>query len=298
VSGRPLILALPGHEILGERLADALPGERGNVLVRAFPDGESYVRLETPVVGRDVVLAVSLSPPDAQAMPLMFVARGARELGARRVLLAAPYLSYLRQDTRFQPGEVVTSAGFAEFLSALVDGIATIDPHLHRYHALAEIYRVPTRIGHAARPVAAWIADHVTRPLIVGPDRESEQWVSAVARAAAAPHVVLTKIRRGDQDVAIEVPPLDAWRDRTPVLVDDIVSTARTLIAAVRQLRAAGCPPPVCIGVHAIFAGDAHQALLRAGAAEVVTANTIRHPSNGIDLVPELAAGIVALLAE
>lgn len=292
----PLVLALPGQQSLGAALTAALPGESGAITVHTFPDGETYVRFDTSCSGRDVVLACSLSPPDRLAMPLMFAARGAREIGARRVMLAAPYLGYLRQDTRFQPGEVVTSAIFAEFLSHCVDGLATIDPHLHRYRTLSQIYSVPTRVGHAAGVVAAWIAGNVERPLIVGPDAESEQWVRDVADRAASPYVVLQKTRHGDRDVDVEVPPMDAWQDRTPVLVDDIVSTAGTMIAAAGRLIRAGFPAPVCVGVHAVFAGGAYEALRRAGVADVVTANTIRHPSNRIDLVPALAAELSDLL--
>ncbi len=300
---RPLILALPGQQALAEALTERVPGEAGVLAARSFPDGESYVRLDTSCDGRDVVLAASLSPPDPLVMPLLFTARGARELGARRVLLAAPYLSYLRQDARFHPGEVVTSAIFADFLSRCVDGLVTVDPHLHRYPSLSQIYRIPTRVVHAAEALAGWIARNVADPLLVGPDAESEQWVRDVATRASAtttsvPYVVLEKTRRGDKDVAIRVPPLDRWRNRTPVLVDDIVSTAGTMMTAIGLLRQAGLAPPICVAVHAVFAGDSYEALRRAGAARVVTANSIRHSSNDIDVMPLLAKEVAVLLQE
>jgi phosphoribosylpyrophosphate synthetase len=74
-----------------------------------------------------------------------------------------------------------------------VDGLVTIDPHLHRYASLDEIYRVPSRLLHAAPMLADWIRDHVDRPLLVGPDEESAQWVADVAGRAGAPHAVLRK---------------------------------------------------------------------------------------------------------
>ena len=76
---------------------------------------------------------------------------------------------------------------------------------------------------------------------------------------------------------------------RTPVLVDDIISTARTMIETGGHFHCAGLAPPVCIGVHAVFAADACEAL-RAGAARVVTCNTILHTSNAIDVEDLLAS--------
>jgi ribose-phosphate pyrophosphokinase len=155
---------------------------------------------------------------------------------------------------------------------------------------------MPSRVIHAAPALARWIAAHVSAPLIVGPDSESEQWVQEVAEHAGAPFTVMSKVRRGDRDVTIEAPALSRWQGRTPVLVDDIVSTARTMTAAVAQLRRAGYPHPVCVGVHAIFSGDAYQTLQAAGPAGIVTGNSVPHPSNGIDLVPDLLTPVRELL--
>jgi ribose-phosphate pyrophosphokinase len=202
-----------------------------------FPDGESLVRLDADVTGRTVVLACSLARPDEKTLPLLFAADAARDLGATKVLLAAPYLAYLRQDRRFHAGEAVTSRSYAALLSTAFDGLVTADPHLHRYHALDEIYRIPTRVVHTAPLIARWVAAQVERPLLIGPDSESEQWVSEVAAGAGAPWIVLQKIRRGDRDVEVSLPDVSAWHDRQPVLVDDIVSSARTMIQAVASVR-------------------------------------------------------------
>ena len=93
----------------------------------------------------------------------------------------------------------------------------------------------------------------------------------------------------------VSIPDIGRWRTCTPVLVDDIISTARTQIAAVRHLKTAGLSPPVCIGIHAVFAGDAYEALGAAGAGRIVTCNSIPHPSNGIDLGPLVAEAVRSL---
>ncbi len=291
-----LVFSLPGHEALGKGIATALDVPEGALTVREFPDGETYVRGETPCDGRDVVLAANLFQPNAAMLPLMFCAQAMRVVGARRIILVSPYLPYMRQDARFQPGEVITSRIFAKLLSQTVDGLVTVDPHLHRYTALSEIYSIPSRTEHAAPAIAEWIRSHVDRPLIIGPDSESEQWVEQVSNLAHAPHIVLSKKRRGDRDVVVEVPSLDAWRGCTPVLVDDIISTARTMIETIGHLTRAGYSAPICVGVHGVFAGDAYEELQRAGAAKVVTCNTVPHSSNAIDLTPALTQGICHLL--
>ena len=166
-------------------------------------------------------------------------------------------------------------------------------PHLHRHATLAESgYTIPTRVVHAAPAVADWIREHVERPVLVGPDSESEQWVSSVAELASAPHIVLEKVRRGDKDVEVSVPEVDRYRDHTPVLVDDIISTARTMVETLRHLARAGMPPTVCVGIHAVFASDGLQALEGAGPAQIVTCDTIEHSTNEIGLAPALAAAV------
>ncbi len=293
---KPLLFALPGNERLGALLAPSIDAETGKAVLRRFPDGEAYWRYETPVSGRAVALLCTLDRPDTKALPLLFAAAAARELKAKSVGLVAPYLAYMRQDHRFQPGEAITSGTFAKIVSGEIDWLVTVDPHLHRRYSLDEIYSVPTRTLHAAPLIAQWIRDNVQDPLLIGPDRESEQWVAAVARGADAPHIVLRKIRRGDRQVEVSVPDLAPWKARTPVILDDIISTGQTMIATIKHLARAQMPPSVCVAVHGIFAGDALEELMRAGAARVVTTNTISHSSNGIDISGLLAAGVRALI--
>ncbi|RZI40079.1 ribose-phosphate pyrophosphokinase [Herbaspirillum sp. HC18] len=288
----PMLIAMPGNEDLADRLAHLLGWEIGRLALRRFPDGESYLRFDTAIAGRDLVFACTLDRPDDKAMALYFACRTARELGAHRIGLVAPYLAYMRQDARFNEGEVITSVHFAEFISGFVDWLVTVDPHLHRHHDLSEIYTVPTQVVHAAPDVARWIAEHVQRPVIIGPDEESEQWVAEVARGAQCPYTVLRKTRRGDRDVEVRFPDAAQWYRHTPVLVDDIASTARTMVAAVSQLHAAGAAPPVCIVVHPLFVGDAFAELKAAGVSEIYSCNTVAHASNSIDLCRTIAAAL------
>ncbi len=286
----PIVFAMQGNEHMAARICELRGWELGSWEMRRFPDGESFVRYLSEIKGRDVAIVCSLDRPDEKAIALYLAANVARELGARQVGLVIPYLAYMRQDIRFHPGEGITAKYFARLLSGACDWLVTVDPHLHRIHSLDEVYQVPTRIVHAAPHLAEWIGVQVAHPLLVGPDAESEQWVSEVAGVIGCPFTVLQKTRYGDSEVTVTVPGIDRWRDRTPVLVDDIASTARTMMAAVARLREAGMVAPVCVAVHALFSGTAYADLLASGITEVVSTNTVTHPSNRINLAAPIAA--------
>ena len=293
----PILFPMPGNEAFALHLDRAISCEVGQMEMRRFPDGESYIRLLSPVRGRDVIFVCTLDRPDEKMMSLYLAASIARELGARRVGVVAPYLAYMRQDARFQEGEGVTSVHFARFVSDFCDWLVTVDPHLHRHHKLNEIYSIPTKVVRAAPVIGDWIASNVEQPVIVGPDAESEQWAAKVAKAVGCRYTVLDKTRTGDRSVSVSKPDTSDWAGGTPVLVDDITSTAQTMIAAVVRLKEAGLPPPVCVTVHPIFAGNAYQDLQAAGVDRIVSCNTIAHASNKIDISDEVAVAAVELMA-
>jgi len=292
---KPIVFAMPGNEAMADQICRARGWEAGRWETRRFPDGESYVRFLCDVQGREVAIVCSLADPDARAIALYLAACVARELGAQRVGLVVPYLAYMRQDIAFHPGEGITAVHFARLLSSACDWLVTVDPHLHRIHRLDQVYSVPTCVVRASPRIAAWIAANVPLPLLVGPDAESEQWVAEVAAEVKCPFTLLQKTRNGDRDVQVSVPVIDAWRERTPVLVDDIASTAMTMIAAVARLHEAGLNDPWCIAVHPLFAGDALAALRAAGVAGIVSSNTIAHESNRIDMSEPIADAMAAL---
>jgi ribose-phosphate pyrophosphokinase len=285
-----VVIALPGSDGQAAQLAQRLGITLVVPEVRRFPDGELYVRIEQDLAGQDAILSGSLYPDPAERfMTVAFLAATARERGARKVGLVAPYLAFMRQDSVFKAGEGVTSKYFAELVSRTVDWLVTVDPHLHRHNSLDGLYSIPTAIARAAPMIATWIKAEVPHPFLIGPDAESVQWVSAVAEGCGAPFVILEKTRRGDRDVSVSAPPSGGWNGHTPIVIDDIVSTGKTMIAATRQLRAAGSAAPMCVAIHAVFADSLLEELTSAGAAGLVTCDTIAHASNRICVVEPLA---------
>jgi ribose-phosphate pyrophosphokinase len=289
----PVLIAVPGSEDHARRLGARLGLPVLVPEIRQFPDGELYVRIDGEL-GDDAVIVGNASSDNF--LRVAFLAGTARDLGARRVGLVAPYLAYMRQDSRFKPGEGVTASYFGRLLSSTVDWLVTVDPHLHRFDSLAGVYTIPTTIARAAPAIATWITASVEHPVLVGPDAESVQWVKAVAEHCGAPFLILEKTRRGDRDVSITSPD-GAWNGHTPVVIDDIVSTGQTMIEATRQLRAAGSAAPMCVGIHAVFADALHEALIGAGARGIVTCNTIPHATNQICIADPLADAVRQRLA-
>ncbi len=293
----PLLFSLDDAHPLRSPLCRGLNAEAGQLERRRFPDGESYLRIHNEVAGRPVLVLADLSHPDDKFLPLSFLCDTLRELGASQVGLLAPYLCYMRQDCRFHAGEAVTSRTFARLLSSQIDWLVTVDPHLHRYHSLDEIYRVPSTVLQAAPLLAGWLGERQEPLLLVGPDAESEQWVAQIAAQSGHDYVVGSKVRSGDRQVAVQLPDLSAWRQHTAVIIDDVLSSGQTVLRCLQALRAQGLQQVDCAVIHGLFADDIAQQLADKGLRRLITTNAIAHPSNAIDLSPLLLTPIRERLA-
>lgn len=292
-----LIYACPGNETMADALASHLKARRGIAVWHRFPDGETLVRIDTPPEGEQACLVCTLNDPDPKIPPLLFAAETLRNMGASRVGLVAPYLSYMRQDAQFHPGEALSSRYFSKLLSRYFDWLATIDPHLHRTAALSEVFAQSNCTAHAGKALGDWIRTHVNAPFLIGPDAESGQWVSAVAESVGASWCTLKKERRGDRDVRVSLPDGAMPKGRNPVLIDDILSSGQTMAVAASRLKALGLPSPICVAIHGIFAAGARDALRAAGVGRIAVTNTIPQPEAVIDVAPLLAEGMSWLAA-
>jgi ribose-phosphate pyrophosphokinase len=128
--------------------------------------------------------------------------------------------------------------------------------------------------------------------VLIGPDIESEQWVSEAVTLAVL--TACSERASGDRNVKITIQDLHELRDHTPVLIDDIVSSGRTMIEAARQLRGEGLAAPVCIAVHALFSQETEKAL-REVSRQLVTTTTVPHSTNGIDISAAIAKAYLTL---
>jgi ribose-phosphate pyrophosphokinase len=288
------LLAFDDEAAMARRLADVLGWPVALVERHRFPDGETRLRLpaQLPPV---VALLRGLQQPNEKLTELMLAAAGARELGARRLLLASPYLAYMRQDIEFSPGEVVSQRHVGRALAAWFDAVVTVDPHLHRVATMDEV--VPGRRGvalSAAPLLGAWLARQVPGAVLIGPDEEAAQWVSVAAAAHGLAHAVCRKQRHGDRDVDVAVPDIDV-AGRAVVLLDDVASTGRTLVQAARGVLARGAASVDVAVAHGLFVGDAVAQIRAAGVRHVWSTDCVPHESNVVSVVPLLAAALSGL---
>ncbi len=294
-----LLLHFEDERDAAQRLAQACGMVAACVESHRFPDEELRLRLPVDAGGQlpaQLVIYRSLDRPNDKLIELMLVARQARELGAGNIILVAPYLAYMRQDTAFHPGEVVSQKVVGRFLAGLFDAVITVDPHLHRIRTLNEAIALPHAISLSGAPMLAQlIARHHDKPLLIGPDAESAQWIEAAAQTHAFDYGVCTKERRGDKQVEITLPAVPV-QGRAVVLLDDVASSGRTLAVAARLLLDAGAASVDVAVTHALFAGDALAVIQSAGVRHVWSTDCIAHESNAIEMAPALALALKPLL--
>lgn len=293
------VLAFDDEHEAAAALARALAVPLRLIGRHRFPDGELRLTLPTPLAG-DVVLYRSLHQPNEKLLELMLAAPTARAQGAQRLWLVAPYLAYMRQDIEFTPGEAISQRHIGALLARMVNGLVTVDPHLHRIASLDEVMPGCRSVALSAAPtIGAFVAAQRRRPLLLGPDGESAQWVQAAARAVVPPldHAVCQKVRHGDHAVRVTLPPGLDLRGRDVVLIDDMASTGRTLVAAAQLALAAGAVRVDVAVTHALFMGDALAQLKAAGIGAVWSTGCVPHTSNAIDVTPLLAEALQPLVA-
>lgn len=293
---KPILIPMEDDLPLFRPLCAALDTEAGELQRRRFPDGESYLRVCSPVSGKQCVVLADLSNPDPNLPALLFLADTLRELGAETVGLVAPYLCYMRQDRRFHPGEAVTAPSFARLISRYFDWLVCADPHLHRIHRLDEVYTIPAIAVSAAPVLANWVARRNEPCLLVGPDAESRQWVSTVAEHTGSPITVGEKRRLGDRTVEITFAGLASFTGYTAVLLDDVISSGHTILESVKRLRAADFAQIDCLTVHGLYAEGAQEKLREAGIRHLLASNSIPGTGNSLDLSPVLVPAITKQL--
>lgn len=286
-----LLLGFADYQPQGEALARELGLPFALVELHRFPDGESKVTLPAELP-EQLIFCRSLDHPNDKLVELLLAAQTARQQGVKHLTLVAPYLCYMRQDIAFHPGEVVSQQIIGQFLATLFERVVTVDPHLHRIARLSQALPGIEAISlQSSALMAEFLATHTVQPLLVGPDGESEQWVRAIAEPAGLDYAIASKERLGDREVITRLPPRDYHRHEV-ILVDDMISTGRTLINVTRQLKREGAGTIHCLVTHALFADEVTQALHTAGIDHIWSCDSIRHPSNALALAPLLATAL------
>ncbi len=286
-----LVLFFDDEAAAARRFADTAGFASAVVDRHRFPDGELKLRLPASLPAK-VIVYRSLVHPNEKLIELLFVAQTARQLGASELMLIAPYLAYMRQDIAFHEGEVVSQKIIGRFLAQVFDGLATIDPHLHRVATLEEASPVKRAITLSGAPLLGdYIAQQIPDAFLLGPDSESAQWIASAAKKHGFDHAACEKIRRGDKDVQVQLPAVDL-KDRRVVILDDVASSGRTLAKATRAAIEAGASSVDVAVTHALFADDALQVIREAGVRHIWSTDCIAHESNVVTIASVLAEAL------
>ncbi|WDE14591.1 ribose-phosphate diphosphokinase [Thalassomonas haliotis] len=276
-------------------LAAELDFPCAKVAVHHFPDGESKITLPAELP-ETVVICRSLHRPNEKLLELVLTAETARAMGVKRLLLAAPYLCYMRQDIAFHPGEAVSQKIIGQLLAQYFNDVITVDPHLHRIDTLKQAVPANHAVSlKATEPMAQYLRKNFVNPVIVGPDEESRQWVSAVAGVYDWEFYIAEKQRFDDHEVEVNLQQLTP-DGRDLVIIDDIASTGGTLVQTARQLRMFNPASLSVIVTHAFFIGNAMSELKKAGVHNIWSSDAIPHQSNVFSVIAVVAKAVKALL--
>ncbi|SUS03335.1 Phosphoribosylpyrophosphate synthetase [uncultured Defluviicoccus sp.] len=285
--------AFPDEVTQAQRLADALDVALGLVETHVFPDGEILPRV--PAADSTTVIYRSLNEPNRKLIELLLTADACRQMGAKQLVLVAPYLPYMRQDKAFEPGQPVSQRVISELLDRVFDRIITVDPHLHRIRRLEEAFPTTQCTNlHGGDALTAQLlgAADPKRWLVVGPDSESAPWVRHIAGALKLECATLEKIRKGDLSVVISLPAGLPLSGRPILLVDDVCSSGTTIQEAIRQLKSFGSGPVTVFVTHALYSDGVADKLRAAGAVRILSTDSCSHATNAIPLASLLASAL------
>lgn len=286
-----LIVGGSSSQDLAKKIARHLKKPYSSLKVGHFPDGETFVRFMKPVKGKHVVFVDTMVPPNQSIVEVLFAAHTAKDLGAKKVSFVVPYLAYMREDSRFHPGECISADVLAKVITPPLDFLITCDPHLHRYKNLHQVYHVKVKRVTANSLIADHILKKVKDPIIIGPDGESRQWAKGVADKVGCDYTVMKKTRLSGTKVKVHFKDNISYDGKHVCLVDDIISTGHTLIENIKHLKKMGVKKITCYAVHGLFVNDAYAKLKKLG-VKVITTNTIPHKTNQLDVSSVLAEGL------
>ena len=275
---------LPSAADPAKRLAARLGLPVHQIAVHRFPDEE--LRVTVGVASETTIVFASLHQPNDKLLALLFASEALRRGGAKRLVLVAPYLCYMRQDAAFHEGEAISQKVIGPLLADSFHRVVTIAAHLHRTANIRDVFPGIEADDLSAMPA---VADALRagidgQTVVVGPDEESRPWVSDLAARLGLDHAVARKSRRGDRAVEIAIADPARLTNRPVLLVDDIVSSGATLSACAKALQSAGATAIDAVVTHALFPPELAGTLFAAGIRSIKSTDSVPHPTNAIAL--------------
>ena len=284
------------HPALTTAVASALGVDAASRTLQRFPDSEIQAELGVSVRGQDVYLLQPTGPPVADhLLELLLLADATRRGGAARVTAVIPYFGYARQDRRAHGREALGARVVADMVGAAhVDSVVAIALHTS---AIEGFFSAPLLHLSAVPALAEELRASVERPaVVVAPDLGAVKLAEQYAQLLQLPTAVVRKVRLSGTEVrATEI--VGDVRGRVPIVVDDMISTAGTVHAAVNALLAAECNPHVIVAAtHGLFVGPAVERLRALPLTRLLVTDTLPAPSTSS--LPVHVVSVAPLLAD
>ncbi len=280
-------------------LAERISRELGNVpfampFLKRFPDGELYVRIGGQLKGEDVVVVQS-TRNDQDVLELLMLEDAVRQSGARRLIVVVPYFGYARQDRVFFPGEPATAQALAKHIELQADAVVIVDLHS------TETLKAFTKPVYEASGIPAIARLLKQRPvdLLVSPDKGGTDRARRMGQILDRPWMALEKQRIDAEHVELELPssvPIDL-QDKHVVIVDDVISTGGTIVAAARLLAKGHVGAITAACTHGLFLRDAFERI-KAVTDQVYSTDTLSNPAEKASVAPDIAQIVKRHLAE
>jgi ribose-phosphate pyrophosphokinase len=291
------IISGTAHRVLSERIADSLCHPLADVEVTAFPDGETFVKINENIRGEDVFIIQPTCPPtNHNIMELLIMVDAARRASAERITAVMPFFGYARQDRKDQPRVPITAKLVANLLtSAGVNRVLTMDLHAPQIQGFFDIpvdhlYAKPALIGYLRDRL-----QDTSRLTVVSPDVGGVKMARAYADALGAELAIVAKHRISATRVeAMNV--IGEVSGRDVLLVDDMTETAGTLTAAAEILARNGARRIFAGVSHAILGDIAHERIRNSTLEEVITTDSVPQAAGPkvhvVEVAPLLAEAI------
>jgi ribose-phosphate pyrophosphokinase len=288
-----LVLVGPGSDHLCPALTAVLAAAITKIAVQRFPDGEANVSVPDAVGGRDVYIVQATGPPvDERLVELALTVDACRRAGAARVTAVVPYFGYARQD-RAISGGALGARVVADVVSRGVHQVVVVDPH---GGSLPAAFSVPAEVLTAVPAFAAELSGVIpANGVLVAPDLGAAPLADRYGAALGLPHAIVRKTRVSGSDVRVEEVVGDVTA-RCPIVVDDMISTGGTVVAALEAVRARGATgQAIVVATHGLFVGSAPERLAAAGIGLLFSTDTVAFRELA---VPHHVVSIASLLAE
>ena len=259
----------------------------------AFPDGETFVKIEENVRGQDTYVIQSSGPPSNQHLMELFIMMDAlRRASASRITAVLPFYGYARQDRKDQPRVPITAKLVANLLVAAgASRVLTMDLHAQQIQGFFDI---PVDHLYAA-PVMYDYLKTKTMPdlVVVSPDGGGLKMAHAYAQVLEAELAIVAKRRKSATEIE-SMTLIGEVRDRTALLVDDLTETAGTLTTASALLHANGARKVLACVSHAILNDLGIQRLRNSAIDELITTDTVLRPAiDGLRITTLSVAGLL-----